>query len=120
MEQAVPGGWGARHLQPRCMALAKQDYREQKSENKRRNQAALNQAATTTKKTIKELRLERNQKLRQAQAAVEPFLEQLTERRDEGLLAAETAFQEKQAELDASREEQAEENGGSLKTTRRR
>jgi energy-coupling factor transporter ATP-binding protein EcfA2 len=108
----------AAQLAPRCLALAKQAYRKQKVENKRRNQAALYQSATTTKKTIKGLRQDRNRKLRQAQATFEPLVRRLTERRDHDLLVVETTFQEKQTAFERARDEQAEEIGTRFKRLR--
>jgi S-DNA-T family DNA segregation ATPase FtsK/SpoIIIE len=99
----------AKHLRQRCLELAKEAYREQKNDNKRRNEEAMEQAATNTKKTIGQLRHDRGQKIRQAQATFDPLLKKLTERRDRDLREAESAFEEKQADLAAYRDRQRSE-----------
>jgi hypothetical protein len=105
-------------LGPRCLAQGKQAYRRQKTDNKRRNQSALNQAAVTVKKTLKELRQERHQKLRQAQATLEPLQARLQERRDRDLAAAEADFQAKQTALEQTRDEQLAEIDARFKRLR--
>ncbi len=56
-------GVDAKQLRPRCLDLAKKLYRDQKSDNKRRNQEALNQVASATRKSVQKLRQERGEKL---------------------------------------------------------
>jgi hypothetical protein len=108
----------ATHLRPRCLELAKQAYRQQKTENKRRNQAALNRTASATKKALKALRQERNQKLRQALATFEPLVKKLAERRDHDLEAAQADFDAQRTELEAARDRDLEELGARFKRQR--
>ena len=105
-------GADAKYLQPRCMNLAKQTYRDQKNENKRKNQKALNIAATASRNTIKGLRQERIEKLHQAQATFEPLVKKLTDRRDRELQKIESEYQNKQIQCSAGRDQQLAEIAG--------
>lgn len=96
----------ARYLRPRCVDLAKDAYRKQKADNKRRNQEALLQVAANTRKTMQKLKQERNQKMRQAQATFDPLVKTLAKRRDREFQAAEATFAQTQADLTAHHEEQ--------------
>jgi DNA segregation ATPase FtsK/SpoIIIE, S-DNA-T family len=99
----------AKYLQPRCMNLAKQTYRDQKNENKRKNQKALNIAAAASRNTIKGMRQERIEKLRQAQATFEPLIKKLTDRRDQDLQKIDREYQNKQSQCTARRDQQLAE-----------
>ena len=111
-------GVDAKYLQPRGMNLAKQTYRDQKNENKRKNQKALNIAATTSRNSIKGLRQERIQKLRQAEATYEPLIKKLTEAATGNCRRQRPIFQTKQTECMAARDQQLAEAAEAFKNQR--
>ena len=108
----------ATHLRPRCLELARQTYRAQKKENKRRNEEALAQAAIQTRKKVQALRQERSQKLRHAQATYEPLQRKQAAWRERELMKAETTYREKQTALKAAHDQALRELNDHLKKNR--
>lgn len=98
----------AGELQGHCIEMARAVYRERKSENKKRNQESLLQAARQTKEQIQLLRKERARKLRKAQETFEPLHLKIRENREQDLAAAQVALEEKKAEFENHRQHELE------------
>lgn len=94
----------ARHLRGRCLDLAKENYRAQKNDNKRRHQQSLNEAAALAKRKLQKARQTRTEALRQALGTLKPLLKQLSERRQRELEQVERQLKERLEHLNSTAE----------------
>jgi hypothetical protein len=88
-------------LHPRCLALAKTLYREQRAESKKRNQESLQQAIRTCREQLRASHDRRDHELEESKIVVTTRRKEISRRRKDELEQAEVVYQRQLAECHA-------------------
>ena len=87
-------------LRRRCLIQARDRYKEQRRESKRRNLTALQQANQKARSKIKSARVNRDELMNQAQATYQPLLANLEKKQKADLAAVESHLRQRLAEAE--------------------